>query len=161
MPIPKLFSRSPLPKSDQGRKLFGPILRLAGQNKAQTFLGERSKSSSLLSSQLSRALEQVIGNFNGCLHETQSSTDGPVARLLTSYLGALVAAGTFVDSAPGERVGGALVLIVSGIFDVPDSMPGVLEGAGAVGVVAAGGTAVDGCWRDFPMLLPNALTCRL
>jgi len=70
-------------------------------------------------------------------------------RKSLSYFGAgteLVTAGVLVDSAaPGARLGGVFAVSISGKFDVPDSVPGVLDGAGAVGVVAAGGTAVDGC----------------
>ena len=78
------------------------------------------------------------------------------------YLGggaAFVAAGTLVDSA-GPRLGGAPVVIVNGIADVPEIVPGVLEG-GRVAGVPAGGTAAGEVWGAFPKLLSNVLLRRL
>ena len=54
-----------------------------------------------------------------------------------------VEAGAFVASAPGARLGGVLVATVRGIADVPESMPGVLDGGGVAGVVAGGRAAGD------------------
>ena len=80
----------------------------------------------------------------------------------TAYFGAFVPAETLVVSAAGAgtRLGGLLVVIVKGIDDVPERLPGVLDGAGVVGV-AAGGTAGGDAWGAFPRYFSNVLLLRL
>ena len=139
----------------------------AGENKSQAFFGEGSESGSLLSSEFLRALEKVIGDFDGRLHDMATHTN-PHGRPYQGvcrpfYFGGgatFVTAGALVDSAPGVRLGGVPVLRVSGIADVPESIPGVLEGGGVAGV-PAGGMAAGDVWWVCPKVFWNALLRRL
>ena len=74
-----------------------------------------------------------------------------------------MAAGPFVASAagPGVRLGAVFDGILRGIIeDVPEIVPGVLEGGGVAGV-PDGGTAAGAVWRVCPKVFSNALLRRL
>jgi hypothetical protein len=66
-----------------------------------------------------------------------------------------------VASTPGARLGGVFVLIVRGIADVPERVPGVLDGGGVAGVPAWGAAEGVVCVEDVPKVFSNALLRRL